>query len=155
MINFYDKVITIFNFVPTAQGSAEFGSCFKTVIKSAHFSSLTSAGNEGVMKADGTETSVYIKDISKYLPPHFGYGGFYNENVAKADCWTANIGDLVVFSEALDDVPNSFIEWKKLKDKYKVTGGGVISSAPSLLKRYFEDGTPFLINHLEFVCGGK
>ena len=154
MIDFYDKTITIFNFVPKEQGSAEFGSCFKTVISSAHYSSLIVSGHEGVMKADGTQTFVYIKNISKYLPPTFQKGGFFNADTKKDEFWTANTGDLVVYREAHDSAPESFAEWKKLKDKYKTSGGGVISSAPSLLKRYSEDSKPFFVNHLEFICGG-
>ena len=72
-------------------------------------------------------------------------------HIDKGNFYTANVGDLIIFADIPDEVPETISEFTALTQKYKDIGG--IISGVNVFINYKPDGTPWKTNHIELIKG--
>ncbi len=150
--NLNGKVFTIINQIPTS-------ATVSTKIEWKKYR-LTDCGkrdglydkSSGTMAYKANTWTAYIGNWQEYKPPIWLGGGYYALTDAdKAECYTANVGDLLIFANVTDNVPTTLQEFNALRDKYKDIGG-VITSQEVYIK-HKPNGTPWKTNHIELIKG--
>ena len=94
--------------------------------------------------------TAWIGDWQHYREPDWLDGGYYTLT-DKTLYYTANAGDLLIFSDIPDAVPASEQEFQALVTKHK-NAGGILSSVQAFIN-YKQNGTPWRTNHIEIVKG--
>ena len=150
--NLNGQVFTIINQIPTSQ-------TVTTKIAWKKYK-LTDCGkrdglydkSSGTMAYRANTWTAYISDWQQYKPPTWLGGGYYalSDN-EKAEYYTANVGDLIIFADVADTTPTTLQEFNALRDKYKDIGG-VITSQEVYIK-HKPNGTPWKTNHIELIKG--
>jgi hypothetical protein len=108
--------------------------------------------SSGTMIYKANSFTAYLTEWRAYKPPHWLDGGFYSiADVDKANFYTANVGDLIVFADILDDAPTNTAEFTALTQKYKDIGG--LISGVNVYINFKPDGTPWKTNHIELIKG--
>lgn len=108
--------------------------------------------SSGTMTYQANTFTAYISDWQHYKKPTWFDGGFYAlPDEEKKNYYTANVGDLIVFSKIPDEVPTSSAEFNALVNKYKDIGG--IISGVNVFINYKSDGTAWKTNHIEIIKG--
>ena len=150
--NLNGQVFTIINQIPTSATVAT-----KIAWKKYR---LDKCGKDDGLSDKSSSTTAYtantwtafIYNWQQYKPPTWLGGGYYAlADEEKANYFTANVGDLVIFSDVFDDAPTTLQEFNALRDKYKDMGGIVTRQEAYI--NYKPNGTPWPKNHIELVKG--
>ena len=97
----------------------------------------------------GTWTA-YIHSWQNYKPPTWLSDGYYAlSDDEKAEYFTINTGDLIIFGDAPDDVPKTMAEFQSMVTKYRNYGGTVTGSEVYI--KYKPNGQPWKTNHIEVI----
>lgn len=126
MTDLYTQKVTIYNDIP------------KNAVEDRHFDRFVveKCNIQGglVNEANGTITnivnakSVITRDVKRYKTP-LEYAGLPVD--IRADYYTAQIGDFVVFAE-VDDVVTTASEFSQLQTKYRNNGMKITSVSPNI-----------------------
>lgn len=92
--------------------------------------------------------TAFLSNWQSYKKPLWTDGGFYSLE-DKTDCYTVNIGDLLIFADVSESVPTSRAEFEQLKAKYKNCGGTVTGC--EVYVNYKRNGQPWKSNHIEVI----
>ena len=96
--------------------------------------------------------TAYIYDWQHYKAPVWLENVYYSmADMDKGDCYTANVGDLIVFADIPDPAPTTIAEFAVLTQKYKDIGG--IISGVNVYINNKPDGAPWKTNHIELIKG--
>lgn len=152
MSDLFSETFTIINQIPQSQTQANKVKWKKHFIKRCDKRDGIFDKSSGTMAYKANAWTVWCKDWQSYKPPLWVNGGYYAlADDEKEDCWTANVGDLVVFAEIPDVEPSSVQEFQALVSKYR-DNGGTITQAQNYIN-YRADGTPWATNHIEMIKG--
>ena len=150
--NLNGQIFTIINQIPVSQTVAT-----KTAWKKYR---LTDCGkrdglydkSSGTMMYKANTWTAYIQNWQQYKKPTWLSDGYYAlADDQKANYFTANVGDLLIFCDIADSVPTTLQEFNALRDKYKDVGG-IITAVEEYIN-YKPDGTPWETNHIELIKG--
>ena len=150
--NLNNQVFTIINQIPTNATTAT-----KTAWKKYR---LTNCGKSDGLHDESSKTmaytantwTAYISDWQQYKSPTWINSGYYAlSDTDKAEYYTANVGDLIIFADVADTTPTTLQEFNALRDKYKDMGG--IITGQEVYINYKPNGTPCNSNHIELIKG--
>ena len=150
--NLNGKVFTIINQIPTS-------ATVSTKIAWKKYQ-LTNCGkrdglydkSSGTMAYKANTWTAYIGNWQEYKPPAWLDGGYYAlSDTDKAEYYTANVGDLIIFADVADTTPTTLQEFNALRDKYKDIGG--VITGQEVYINYKPNGTPWGTNHIELIKG--
>lgn len=148
--NLCEDIFTIINQIPASQTVAT-----KVAWKQYR---LTNCGkrdglydkSSGTMVYRANTWTAYIHDWEKYKNPNWLTGGYYAlPDGKKAEFYTVNVGDLLIFADITDSVPTTLQEFSALRDKYKDCGG-IITGVEAYIS-YKPDMQPWQTNHIEVI----
>lgn len=152
MSDLFSETFTIINQIPASQTNASKAKWKKHFISMCGRRDGIFDRSSGTMAYRANAWTVWCKDWEKYKPPNWADNGYYTlGDDDKADCFTANVGDLVVFAEIPDTEPTTVQEFQTLANKYR-DNGGTITSAQAYIN-YHADGKPWTTNHIEMIKG--
>ena len=150
--NLNNQVFTIINQIPTSQGVATKTAWKKYRLDNCGKKDGLYDKSNGTMAYKANTWTAFIYNWQQYKPPLWVDNGYYTlTDEEKADYFTANVGDLVIFSDVFDDAPTTTQEFNALRDKYKDMGG-IITGAEEHIN-YKPNGTPWKTNHIECIKG--
>ena len=150
--NLNNQVFTIINQIPTSQ-------TISTKVAWEKYK-LTDCGkrdglydkSSGTMAYKANTWTAYIGGWQEYKTPTWLDGGYYAlPDDEKVEHYTANVGDLLIFSDITDEAPATLQEFTALRDKYKDMGG--IITGQEVYVNYKPNGTPWKTNHIELIKG--
>lgn len=147
-----DKTFTIINRIPTSASNAQIISYKKYTLNNCDFQNGIYDRTTNTMVYKANTWTAWLNDWQNYKPPTWLEGGYYAlTDDEKANCFTANVGDLLVFGKIPDIAPTTTQEFQKLVEKYKNQGGTITSSEAYI--NYKSNGTPWRTNHIELIKG--
>lgn len=150
MSNLFSETFTIINQIPQSPTIATKIKWKKNFISRCDRRDGLFDKSTGTMAYKANAWTVWCKDWESYRPPLWIDSGYYAlPDDEKADYWTANVGDLIVFAEIEDVEPTTTREFQELVTKYK-DYGGTITSAQAYIN-FRPDGTPWRTNHIEMI----
>jgi hypothetical protein len=150
--NLNSQVFTIINQIPQSQTAAAKASWTKYRLSDCGKRDGLYDKSSGTMAYKANTWTAYIKNWQQYKAPSWLDGGYYVlPEEEKAQYYTANVGDLLIFADIPDDVPTTLQEFNALRDKYKDMGG-IITGTEAYIN-YKPDGTPWATNHIELIKG--
>ena len=118
MINLFNKQATIYNVIPK-RGNSDI-SYSRRVLKKCNIQGGFNDKSNGTTRIVVNAKTVITKEVDRYKPPT--EDGFYGyQNTDRAEYFTANPGDFIVFAEVNDTVATP-LEFKNLQNKYKDNG---------------------------------
>lgn len=143
---------TIINQIPTSQSIPTKVAWKKRLLtKCNKKDGIYDKSSQEIVHKANTWTA-YIFDWPDYKPSLWVDGGYYSlSDNLKDTCFTATVGDLLIFAEIDDPAPTSIREFDALRDKYK-DHGGIITEAEAYIS-YRPNGKPWRTNHIEIIKG--
>ncbi len=145
-----NKVFTIINQIPTSATVATKTAWKKFRLENCKKDSQIRDASSGTMAFKANTWTAFIYNWQNYKPPLWSDNGYYTlTDEEKANYFTANVGDLVIFSDVFDDAPTTLQEFNALRDKYKDMGG--IITGQEVYINYKPNGTPWKTNHIELI----
>lgn len=146
-----DKTFTIINRIPESSKSPKIAEWKKYTLTGCDMQSGIFDRTSQTMTYRANTWTAWIGDWWHYREPDWLDGGYYALN-DKTLYYTANAGDLLIFSDIPDNAPKSEQEFQALVTKYK-NAGGILSSVQAFIN-YKPNGTPWRTNHIEIVKEG-
>lgn len=152
MSDLFSETFTIINQIPQSSTVATKVKWFKHIIHSCDRRDGIFDRSTSTMAYKANAWTVWCKQWDNYRPPMWVNDGYYAlADDEKADFWTANVGDLIIFAEIEDVEPTSVTEYQALITKYKDYGGTITQAQPYI--NYKPDGTAWKTNHIEMIKG--
>lgn len=150
--NLSHETFTIINQIPQAPNIATKIKWKKYTLKGCDKKDGLYDKSSGTMVYKTNSFTAYIYDWLHYKKPNWLEDGYYAmADIDKGNFYTANVGDLIIFADIPDEVPETISEFTALTQKYKDIGG--IISGVNVFINYKPDGTPWKTNHIELIKG--
>ena len=150
--NLNNQVFTIINQIPTSQTVSTKVAWEKYRLDKCGKSDGLRDESSKTMAYKANTWTAYIGNWQEYKPPTWLDDGYYAlSDDEKAEYYTANVGDLLIFADIPDETPTTLQEFNALRDKYKDIGGIITSQKAHTL--YKSNGTPWPNNHIELIKG--
>lgn len=122
MTDLWNKTVTVYNSIP-AEKDIPRSFCRAVIKKCFCRSELTSSSADTTVEKRTSHPRLRTKDISGYLPPE----SYYSLSEKKrANKYTVQIGDFIVFGE-VDDMVTNAAEYAELQQRYRERGFRVTS----------------------------
>lgn len=148
--NLKNKTFTIINRIPVSCDNAQIVSYHKHTLKECDVKNSFADKTSGATVCKANTWTAYIGDWEHYKAPIWQKGGFYALE-SKTGYFTAQNGDLLIFADIGDNVPENSQEFQALINKYKDCGG-VITQATAYIN-FKDDKEPWKTNHIELIKG--
>ena len=148
--NLCDKTFTLINQLPKSQDCGQSVMWIKHTLNHCDKKSglYDKSSNQTFYKDD--VWTARIKDWKSYVAPGWLIGEYYAlDEGEQQNCFTVNIGDLIIFADIPDKVPTNTAEFIALRDKYSINGG--IITAVEVNIRFKPNGKPWRTNHIKVV----
>ena len=150
--NLQNSTFTIINQIPQSISSAKKRAWFKHTLRKCGKQNGIYDRTGGTMLYKTNTFTAYIGDWERYMPPSWLNTGYYTlPDKDKANYFTVNVGDLIVFDDIDDSVPTTLQEFQALVAKYGDNGGTVTGFQEYI--NYKPNGEPWRTNHIEAVKG--
>lgn len=150
--NLNGQVFTIINQIPTSATVATKATWEKYRLTDCGKDDGLYDKSSGTMAYKANTWTAYIRNWQQYKPPTWLSDGYYAlSDAEKANFFTANVGDLLIFADITDETPTTLQEFNALRDKYKDMGGIITSQKAHT--RYKPNGAPWPNNHIELIKG--
>lgn len=150
--NFRNETFTIINQIPQSASVATKRVWKKYTLTGCDKKDGIYDKSSGTMIYKANSFTAYISDWEHFKNPTWLSGGFYSlTDDKKVNYYTANVGDLIIFSKIPDETPTSSTEFNALVNKYKDIGG--IITGVNVFINHKPDGTAWKTNHIELIKG--
>ena len=94
--------------------------------------------------------TAFLYNWQYYKKPLWNNDGYYTLSESEQEeYFTVNVGDLLIFADIPDKVPESLQEFNALRDKYKEQGG--IITGTEVYISFKNNGVPWETNHIEVI----
>lgn len=146
------EVYTIINQIPISQSVATKAGWKKHKLKNCGRRDGLYDKSSGQMFYKDNTWTAYAGDWQRYKKPLWNEDGYYSLKESEQEQYfTANVGDLLIFSDIPDDAPTTLQEFNILRDKYK-NNGGIVTAAEVYIS-FRSNGEPWKTNHIEVIKG--
>ena len=149
-----DKTFTIINRIPTSATNAQIIAYKKHILSGCDVQTGFYDKTSGTMIYKANTWTAWLSDWKNYRVPSWLENGYYSmASDVKDNFYTANNGDLLIFADIPDIVPNTTQEFQALVTKYKDLGGLITSANAYINYHDKEHKKPWKINHIELIKG--
>lgn len=146
------ETFTIINRIPKSADTAEIIGYKKHTLLNCGKRDGLYDKTSGQMIYKANTWTAYVHSWQNYKKPLWISGGYYALSDAEKDnFFTVDVGDLLIFADISEAVPNSIAEFNALRDKYKNCGG--IVTGCEVYINYKPNGKPWKTNHIELIKG--
>lgn len=150
--NLKNQTFTIINQIPKNAETATKTAWKKKVLRGCGMQSGIFDKTSSSMIYKANTFTAYISDWRGYKAPNWLDGGYYAlSDKDKANYFTVNVGDLIVFAQVSDPEPTTLQEFNAMVLKYKDNGGTITGTNAYI--NFKPDGTPWKTNHIEAIKG--